>query len=70
MKKLKSISEFSKNTTVKKLNIGNFIYGGYWEGRVTFTNYEQTGPDKLHDYGDMDGDYQSPSEPASDSPVN
>ncbi|MGH1388253.1 hypothetical protein [Kordia sp.] len=70
MKKLRSISEFSKNKTVKKSNISSIIHGGASGGNFTCTNYSQTGPDKLHDCGDGDSNSKSSSEPASSSPVN
>lgn len=69
MKKLKSISEFSKNAKMKTLNFSDMIYGGLANGRITYTGCDYTGPHGLHDCSDMDGDIGSAKESASDTPV-
>lgn len=69
MKKFKSLSEFSKNSKMKKLNFSDMIYGGLAAG-YTLTDCSSSGGN-LHDCGDKDkGDATTPVEPASDAPVS
>ncbi|MGH1388248.1 hypothetical protein [Kordia sp.] len=67
MKKLKSISEFSKNAKMKKLNFSDMIYGGR-AGGYTLTGCKSSGGN-LHDCSDTDTGSTTPAEPADSTPV-